>query len=214
MRDQNNIGQIIHDRRRELGFTLEYVGNAVGVSKSTVKKWESGFINNMGRDKIAALSKVLDLNPIILVTGKLQAPEISDDIVVMPVIGDIAAGYNQICAEDWSGETVEIPRSYLKGRAREEFLVLRVKGDSMYPLYHDGDRVLILKQDTIPEFSEICAVLYDDENATLKKVESSKNKIRLVPVNPMYQPEEISGEALAHFRVLGLPVYLIREIKQ
>ena len=38
--------------------------------------------------------------------------------------------------------------------------------------------------------------------------------VRLVPVNPMYQPEEITGKALAHFRVLGLPVYLIREIKQ
>ena len=33
-----NIGKIIEERRKELGLTLEEVGNAVGVSKSTVKK--------------------------------------------------------------------------------------------------------------------------------------------------------------------------------
>ena len=32
------IGQLINNRRSELGLTLEEVGNAVGVSKSTVHK--------------------------------------------------------------------------------------------------------------------------------------------------------------------------------
>ncbi|MBO5415138.1 MAG: helix-turn-helix transcriptional regulator [Clostridia bacterium] len=34
----------IKERRLELGLTLEEVANAVGVAKSTVKKWESGQI--------------------------------------------------------------------------------------------------------------------------------------------------------------------------
>lgn len=37
-----NIGELINKKRTELGLTLEEVGNAVGVSKSTVKKWEDG----------------------------------------------------------------------------------------------------------------------------------------------------------------------------
>ena len=60
------IGEIIKQRRLELKLTLEDVGNAVGVGKSTVKKWEDGYIANMKRDKIAALSNILQLNPIIL----------------------------------------------------------------------------------------------------------------------------------------------------
>lgn len=36
------IGELIHNRRKELKLTLEEVGNAVGVSKSTVRKWETG----------------------------------------------------------------------------------------------------------------------------------------------------------------------------
>lgn len=55
------IGQIIYNRRKQLGLTLEDVGNAVGVGKSTVKKWEDGYISNMKRDKIALLAKALDI---------------------------------------------------------------------------------------------------------------------------------------------------------
>lgn len=66
-----NIGELIHDRRTELGLTLEEVGDAVGVSKSTVKKWEDGFISNMRRDKIAALAKVLRINPVSLINGEM-----------------------------------------------------------------------------------------------------------------------------------------------
>lgn len=56
------LGELIHIRRKELNLTLEEVGNAVGVSKSTVRKWETGYISNMKRDKIALLSKTLKLN--------------------------------------------------------------------------------------------------------------------------------------------------------
>lgn len=62
----SEIGNLIYDRRKELGLTLEEVGNAVGVSKSTVKKWENGFISNMRRDKIEKLSKVLEISPVRL----------------------------------------------------------------------------------------------------------------------------------------------------
>ena len=62
----NDIGILIYNRRKELGLTLEEVGNAVGVSKSTVKKWENGFISNMRRDKIEKLAKILQISPIRL----------------------------------------------------------------------------------------------------------------------------------------------------
>ena len=61
------IANKIKARRVELGLTLEDVAKAVGVGRSTVRKWESGMIRNMGRDKIAALAKVLQLNPVELV---------------------------------------------------------------------------------------------------------------------------------------------------
>lgn len=64
-----DVGSKIHHRRTELGLTLEEVGRAVGVDKSTVQRWERGMIRNMGNDKIAALAKVLQLDPVELVPG-------------------------------------------------------------------------------------------------------------------------------------------------
>ena len=61
------IGNIIYQRRMEMGLTLEEVGKAVGVGKSTVRKWEKGMIKNMGSDKIATLAKILNINPAILI---------------------------------------------------------------------------------------------------------------------------------------------------
>lgn len=72
-----NIGNIIYNRRKELGLTLEEVGDVVGVNKSTVKKWESGDISNMRRDKIALLAKALKINPVDLVNG--SETELSDE---------------------------------------------------------------------------------------------------------------------------------------
>lgn len=49
----SEVGNLIRTRRKELGLTLEDVGNAVGVSKSTVKKWEDGYISNMRRHQLS-----------------------------------------------------------------------------------------------------------------------------------------------------------------
>lgn len=55
---------LLKTRRLEKRMTLEQVGDIIGVGKSTVRKWENGMIENMGRDKIVALSKALDISPL------------------------------------------------------------------------------------------------------------------------------------------------------
>ena len=54
---------IIRQRRFELGLTLEEVAQRVGVNNSTVQRWETGKIENLGRDKIAALAAALQVSP-------------------------------------------------------------------------------------------------------------------------------------------------------
>ena len=63
------IANKIKSRRIELGLTLEDVAKKVGVGRSTVQRWESGLIKNMGRDKIASLANALHLDPVELVPG-------------------------------------------------------------------------------------------------------------------------------------------------
>lgn len=56
----------IKSLRQEKGLTLEQVADVVGVGKSTVRKWETGMIANMRRDKIADLAKALGTTPAYL----------------------------------------------------------------------------------------------------------------------------------------------------
>ena len=70
----------LEQRRKELGLTLEEVGRYVGVSKSTVKKWETGYIDNMKRDKIALLANALQIEPVSLITGELIPVSINSNL--------------------------------------------------------------------------------------------------------------------------------------
>lgn len=62
-----DFGKLIKDRRLELGLTLEQVGEHCGVGKSTVRKWETGIIRNVRRDKLALLAGVLRMDPVSLI---------------------------------------------------------------------------------------------------------------------------------------------------
>ena len=146
----------------------------------------------------------------------LPEPTITENYTTFPVIGEVAAGFEHQALENWEGDTVNIPDTYLKGRDKSEFFVLRVKGDSMYPEYQDGDRVLILKQPTVNYSGQVGVVIYDDELGTLKKVEYKQGEswLRLVAINPAYSPKKIENENLNHCRILGIPKLIIREVEE
>lgn len=57
------IGEKIKYLRTRQGMTLEELGEKVGVGKSTVRKWETGAIANMRRNKIASLAEALNVSP-------------------------------------------------------------------------------------------------------------------------------------------------------
>ena len=82
---KKDIGEMMLERRLELGLSLEDVAKAVGVGKSTVRKWEVGIIKNMGRDKIAALARVLEMSPAAFVPGDAhEAPaEESEEVRIL-----------------------------------------------------------------------------------------------------------------------------------
>lgn len=63
---EEGMAQRIKKLRQEKGLTLEQVADVVGVGKSTVRKWETGMIANMRRDKIADLAKALGTTPAYL----------------------------------------------------------------------------------------------------------------------------------------------------
>lgn len=73
-----NTGDKIKLLREQHNYTLEELGKKVGVGKSTVRKWETGMIANMGRDKIAKLAEVFGVSPTYLISDDSKDPVKSD----------------------------------------------------------------------------------------------------------------------------------------
>lgn len=64
------IGYAIANRRIELGISQEELAKAVGVSKSSICRWESGNISNMRRDRIYKLAEALKISPLDLLKNE------------------------------------------------------------------------------------------------------------------------------------------------
>ncbi len=214
------FAKTLRELRKSKGLTQRQLADMLFIDCSSVTKWETkkAYPDFEKQKKLAEIFGVsLDyLMGHSSSSDPLPAPQTTTSFVTYPVIGEVAAGYENIAVEDWEGDTIEIPSSYLQGRNREDFFVLRVKGDSMYPLYHEGDKVLVLKQSTMDYSGQIGVAIYDDEKATLKKVEYAmgENWMRFVPINPNHPTVKIENESLEHCRILGIPKLMIREINE
>lgn len=130
-----------------------------------------------------------------------------DNFIRMPIIGSVPAGIPIEAIEDYDGELM-VPMSHLKG-SRSDYMLITVKGDSMYPKYLDGDIILVRKNPS-PDSGKDCIVFVNDEDATLKTFYKDKKGITLKPINPMYKemhftPEEVNSN---NIRVLGVAVSL------
>lgn len=200
--------------RIQQGLTLEAVGKIVGVGKSTVRKWESGQIANMGRDKIALLAKALNVSPGYLMGWESEVIEKAPSSLPHPslipihkkrvrMLGKIAAGQPIYADED---HEAYVP---VDGDLECDF-ALEVDGDSMSPRFLEKDIVYFREQPDVND-SQIAAVVIDD-TATLKHVYHIPNGIQLVSDNPKYPPMTFDAANSTFVRILGLAVGYYRRI--
>lgn len=216
MTDIKSIISRLRESVENSGFSYVELEKRTGIAKSSIQRYVSGTTKKIPIDAVQAISKAVGV-PAEYILGwenpnKYLSPTITDDVVTFPVLGCIAAGFEEVAVEDWSGAVVEVPAAYLKGRDKKDFFVLEVRGSSMYPLYQEKDIVLILKQNYIDHNGDVGAVIYDGECATLKRIDVSDDMVRLSPINPEYQPKELRGADLEMYHILGVPRMLIREI--
>ena len=79
-----DVKDLIKSRRAALELTLEDVARHVGVSSTTVFRWENGDIENMRRDRIAKLAEILKLSPAdIMGWPETDEAPLSEEIVLI-----------------------------------------------------------------------------------------------------------------------------------
>ncbi len=212
------FGKRVRQKRIELGITQDELAKLSGyTSRSSINKIELGLID-LPQSKIVAIANALFVTPTYLIGWENKdknPPNVYDvdGLVSFEEIGTICAGFNGSINETPTGEIVEIPLSMLKGGEKDEYFILRVQGNSMYPRVLEGDRILCKRCSSVDSGS-FAVVLYDGECATVKKVHyvSGEDWLELIPINPEYTTKRIEGADLEQCRVLGKVVKLIRDL--
>ena len=205
----------IKERRIELDMTLEDVAKIVGVSKTTIQRWESGVIENQRRDKLELLAKALRTTPGQLMgwetanADKLPATENDhrggardSHYTRIPVLGRVVAGL-PVEAIECVLDYEEIPDSLA---CTGDYFGLQIKGDSMTPRVLNGDVVIVRKQDTC-DTGDVCIVLINGDDATCKRVVHHENGMTLIAFNPAYPPRFYTCNEIAN-----LPVQIIGKV--
>lgn len=204
------MGDRIHWTRKRRGLTLEQVGKACGVSKSTVRKWEIGFIESMRADKVQKLADVLGTTIDYLLDGTpdptlYKNVEALPNFYQVPILGDIACGAPALAEENFEGTAV------LDGRVQADF-ALRCVGDSMINAHiFNGDLVFIKQQPDVDN-GQIAAVVIDNE-ATLKRVYKYANRLELRPENPLFPVLQFEGPEMANVHILGRAVAFLGAVR-
>ena len=187
---ENEILEFINYTLKNNGYSpsVREIGEAVNLkSTSTVqyhlKKLEKKGVINKSEGK----SRSLHLN------------DIASEFRSVPILGEIAAGLPLTAEENQVGE---LP--YPESNFNDSLIALKVNGDSMIDAgIHDGDLVVVDKSKK-PNNGDIGAFLILETEATVKYLDTIRNKQYLIPANKSFENIEVTENISAVGKVVSL----------
>ena len=187
---ENEILEFINYTLKNDGYSpsVREIGEAVNLkSTSTVqyhlKKLETKGVINKSEGK----SRSLHLN------------DIASEFRSVPILGEIAAGLPLTAEENQVGE---LP--YPESNFNDSLIALKVNGDSMIDAgIHDGDLVVVDKSKK-PNNGDIGAFLILETEATVKYLDTIRNKQYLIPANKSFENIEVTENISAVGKVVSL----------
>lgn len=205
--DNMTVGERIKSRRTELGLSADEVATALNKNRATVYRYESEDIEKLPTTVLEPLAKVLRTTPAYLMgweneENKMPSnayPVSSSDFAQVPILRNVAAGLACHCDDNIIGYEL-VDKSILC--TGEDYVYLRVKGDSMSPMLQEGDLVLVKCVSSVDSGS-YAVVIVDGEDGLVKKVVYDNSSITLISENPYYPPREFIDEDVLRVRVFG-----------
>lgn len=135
-----------------------------------------------------------------------QKRQVNDNLIKIEFFPDVylSAGYGCEVLDEHS-ETVVIDSRFLMSERGmrvnpNNCKMVCVSGNSMFPEYHHGDRVIIDESDTNLTDGQIYAFRYDGQ-CYVKEINRAGNKIKCISVNKEYEPFFIERDV--DFKVFG-----------
>lgn len=202
--DYKLVGKRLKEARTEKNISLENAGEKIGVHKTTIMRWEDGKTEKLDMASLEILADYYSVNTLWLM-GK-NVPKIAVSLKYIqekqiPLLGTVKAGYNYLAQENIIGYERIGNVSDI-----ENYYALQVTGDSMEPLFSNGDIAIVHKQDDF-DSGNTCIVLINGDEATVKKVVRMEDGIDLIAMNPYYPVRHFTKEEMSK-----IPVQIIGRV--
>lgn len=200
--EKSNVSSRLKALRKERELRAEDVAKAMGVSLSTYRRWEAG--SNSPHNKIEELAKFFNVSIDFLMRGVESEADKQRNIIKVPVLGRVAAGIPIEAiqeVEDWE-------EMYKPAIGDDTYFALRIKGASMEPRLREGD-IVIVKKTNYFESGDVCIVLVNGNEATVKVVQKQADGLTLIGYNTsVYPPHFYSAKEVEELpvRIIGVVI--------
>ena len=221
------VSQRIKNRREQLHLSQDALSDLMGYTgKSTICRIENGD-NDARLSKVEEFAKVLQTSPAYLM-GWVDDPELTheqtldmyqqsdlkstnnnsdtSDTIDLPILGDVAAGVGVYADNNILGYE-KVPLQWIRGGG--DYVLLHVRGDSMYPKFEEDD-LLIVRCQTSVDSGDYAVAVIDGDNGVVKKIVYGDNWIELRSVNPKYPPRRFEDSEVERVRIFGIVKKSIR----
>lgn len=204
-----NFGEKIKKLRLDRDWNQEYVASKLNISVPALSRYESGTYEPKSLEIISDFAKLYNVTTDYLLGLDLDYE--ADKKNSIPVLGVVKAGYDYLANENIIGYLEPTPEI----KDPENYFGLVVKGDSMTPLFLEGDYLLVHKQDGEYNSHDACIILINGNEATVKNIVKTDDGIELHPFNPCYPIKKYTFEEIKDLPIviLGKVVKLIRNLK-
>ena len=200
-----NVNEKIRHFRKQMKISAQTLADSIGVSKATLYRYENGEIEKIPANVLSKIAKELGCSILVFNDNYDNTPT-DKDIVYVPVVGRVSAGCGSLAEQYVEGYEATSPSS-LSGDSR--YIYLKVSGDSMYPIFMEGDLVLV-KCQNCADSGAYAVVMIDDLDGVIKKIVYGKNYIELISINPMYPPRRFEDKDMQRIKICGI----VKEIKR
>lgn len=177
------IGEKISQAMQEKGISYRDLEQATGIAKSALQRYVTGQTSKIPLDRLELIAKALNVPAAYLMGWDDHPMKQRKKGVKIPVLGEVIAGVPIEAIEDIL-DYEEISEDMA---AKGEHFALKVKGDSMEPVFYAGDIVIVRQQPTADSGDIVIALVNGDES-TIKKLKLTDDGLMLIPANSAYEP--------------------------
>lgn len=119
-------------------------------------------------------------------------------VSMIPIVSTVRAGWNGVSEPVYDGMMAVYDQ-----KNPQEYVWMKVEGDSMEPYLMNGDLVLVHVQPTA-ENGEIVVAMLDGEEGTVKKYQRNASGVMLIPFNSKCPTVFVSNDRLDAFLIYGV----------